>query len=76
MNEWMPIETAPKDGTPLLLYGGDHDSPSDYWGEELPSNIAVAWFCNKKWRYCSYHSGYYGEWVNPTHWMPLPNPPA
>lgn len=85
--EWKPIETAPKDGTIVLLCGGEpdplhHDSDEDHperytrpvtgwWGPE------VEWVEeNTIWRFCSFDSGIYGEYVNPTHWMPLPPPPS
>lgn len=63
---WQPIETAPKDGTPILGFAGDeytvvfwnpHYSELGYW------DLAV----------CGAHA-IDGEW-NPTHWMPLPKPP-
>ena len=58
--EWKPIETAPKDGKSILLY------PSPYLGEY----VAVGnWASHPKvWMTA-------GDMVNPTHWMPLPEPP-
>jgi hypothetical protein len=77
---WQPIETAPKDGTHILLFDpeADYDSSwNDYEGRYLP-RIAVA-----HWK--PYPNGY-GGWKgyysgidaieNPTHWMPLPEPPG
>jgi hypothetical protein len=62
---WQPIETAPKDGTPLLFtwYGGpDQDVlpvTSGFW-----SRVAEYWY-----------SEISGARCKPTHWMPLPPPP-
>lgn len=68
MSEWKPIETAPRDGTKVLLgrfsKGCEHDG-----------RIRVDW-----WR-THMKAGYTGfghfnpEYWPPTHWMPLPEPP-
>lgn len=61
--EWEPIETAPKDGTDVLVF-----APSLY-GE---NKFQVAYcFYGQLWEY-----GYEGTPITPTHWMPLPKPPA
>lgn len=90
--EWQPIETAPKDGTVILLCGGEDDPlhtdahrnealhrrpVTGWWG--LIVEWADEWSADQDqfmWRYCSYDSGIYGEYKNPTHWMPLPKPPG
>ena len=67
---WQPIETAPRDGTPVLLTCGeralepDGDTHcdigrwgKDFWGE--PS-----WVMNAG-----------GDWPNATYWQPTPAPP-
>lgn len=58
--EWQPIETAPKDGTRLLLHPGPRDysvvgrrSLLNHWWESLPGKHRV----------------------RPSHWMPLPTEP-
>ncbi|MEH0291804.1 hypothetical protein V6R98_02225 [Agrobacterium sp. CCNWLW71] len=75
---WQPIETAPKDGTPVILWTvwvGDEISPDPfsevqigYWdhGNDLPE---------------SHDFSRRPEWVvqrigEPTHWLPLPAAPA
>jgi hypothetical protein len=59
--EWQPIETAPKDGTIVLLVI-DHGK----WGEKVWTGL---W--DDGWMVI------YGKARNaPTHWMPLPAPPA
>ena len=67
MSEWQPIETAPKDGTSILVYSEKGDK-----GAFLPGGMAV-----DRWQR-EYTTGF-GEfnpyhWP-PTHWMPLPEPP-
>jgi hypothetical protein len=65
--EWQPIETAPKDGTRLLGY--DVES----------SDMAVVYWCEKPWTR-EWRLVVCGGWAEddewePTHWMPLPDPP-
>jgi hypothetical protein len=61
MSEWQPIETAPKDGTDLLLWW-------PYW-----SKIPVhGYWSLGEWASLSAIS----EGDGPTHWMPLPAPPT
>jgi hypothetical protein len=64
MSEWQPIETAPKDGTDIIV--------SD--SGEL---VSVAFFCEdtEMWFDSMNHNGYDHTVRNPTHWMPLPAPP-
>jgi hypothetical protein len=82
MSEWQPIETAPKDGTPIFI-------TAPYWLEDgkfrgaLP--IAVRWTTNAE-SGANWEGG--GWWTLPdlsavvsnagrcTHWMPLPFPPT
>ena len=65
---WQTIETAPKDGTPILGWDGTQIT-SIFWDD--PS-----YGLNGLWRVsCP------GEWADddsffPSHWMPLPEPPA
>lgn len=69
--KWRPIETAPKDGTIILVYG--------YWDGELSEKdiereVWKAHFNLGTW--CLDGSEFYAvEIANPTHWMPLPEPP-
>ncbi len=67
--EWQPIETAPKDGSEVLLF-----VPSASFGRNVMSAV---WDndnggCDASWVVLE---GYIGEY-NPTHWMPLPPPPS
>jgi hypothetical protein len=63
MSEWQPIETAPESMTSVLLF----------WPNNLGiEKQTVGWwyegeFCDES------NSEEYGQ---PSHWMPLPAPPA
>ncbi len=80
MSNWQPIETAPKDGAWVLVYGRGPDDEAK--GER---RTAVAQFTNYLngitreefwWQFAWYDGGYYGGFDEPTHWMPLPAPPT
>lgn len=64
--EWQPIETAPKDGTRVLLIHAQSGFVMGYY---------KSWQLDGKsgglWRYEGIHTAN----VEPTHWMPLPKPP-
>jgi hypothetical protein len=65
VSEWQPIETAPRDGTPIL--GIDADQIT---GEVRMSVMRV----QSGWAsFTSIPGDYHRE---PSHWMPLPDPPA
>jgi hypothetical protein len=63
---WQPIETAPKDGTAVLLFDRTNKDSPDGGGIDFGFyyNDAVRWL----WA-CD------GCEAKPTHWMPLPAPP-
>jgi len=64
MNEWQPIETAPKDGRRILVYRP---------GKHKYSTVDIDfWQVNRAPLNCWWHSPSDGQ---PTHWMPLPEPP-
>jgi hypothetical protein len=73
--DWRPIETAPKDGTEILVFGTRANIPhrmfvahfTEGGGEEQP-HYGPAWF---------YWNGHrFDEAPSLTHWMPLPVPPV
>lgn len=68
--EWQPIETAPKDGTSVLLCRRDQMQVASF-GE---SSV----FGKKQWVYGEIWDDYNtrAEFDDPTHWMPLPEPPT
>jgi len=60
MNEWRPIETAPKDGAFVLVWDE---------GRIYVAHFRAASLVEKWWVPFDYHG------VDPTHWMPLPESP-
>jgi hypothetical protein len=56
---WMPIESAPKDGTVVIATDG--------------KAVQESYFSGTAWRASSRQSEL---WSSPTHWRPLPAPPA
>ena len=66
--EWQPIETAPKDGTSCLVVAGD-------------GNVGEASWCGPDgWWWINTHLEHWADSIDfrhgePTHWMPLPDPP-
>lgn len=78
---WQTIETAPKDGTEVLIYGGTMGNDQEtYFSTHKMEFVTIAAYqgwgtCKHYWRgaNCGGHNEYY--WHNPTHWMPLPTIP-
>lgn len=78
MTEWQPIETAPKDGTVVFLYGT--------WAGEIngisnqPTVDIGSWaggdsdFSGDDWWQLATGDAY-GCWMRPTHWLPIPDAP-
>jgi hypothetical protein len=70
MTDWQPIETAPKDGTNILL-----------WCPLPGSGYAIVGICHTTTRANGdkvpvWLDAYEGEDIyQPSHWMPLPEPP-
>ncbi len=75
-NAWQPIETAPKDGTRILVCGGTYTVSNDEY-PDWPMTFAdiVTWQKHRNcWISGPSHDG--GDFVHqPTHWMPLPEVP-
>lgn len=71
---WQPIETAPRDGTDILVSGGTHGNERiscEFHGAKF-SGVAIAyWDDQDKW-----FSGGDCDYYYPTYWMPLPTPPT
>ena len=59
MNEWQPIETAPKDIGDVLIFNED--------------GIDIGWWDDNQKEWC--YRDLYLTIRSPSHWMPLPEPP-
>jgi hypothetical protein len=93
---WRPIETAPRDGTPILIFqpNGGCRLGADYRDHYMPPGALqpgefsyklddprLMFYDDGRWAI-----GYWRPWggwgnrncseVDPTHWRPLPEPPA
>lgn len=70
MSDWQPIETAPMDATPVLLWQNGRRITGRwmprFYGEVL------------RWDMGNWQSsdGFDLFYQPPTHWMPLPEPPS
>ena len=62
--EWKPIETMPKDGTLVLLYGGE-----TYEVGNQPPLCSIG-----KWTYSKLYKSWVGRAFSfkPTHWREIP----
>lgn len=60
---WQPIETAPKDGRHMIVLCG---------------RVMIGYFDPDESRWLQDDGSKWGRSLpyNPSHWMPLPNPPA
>lgn len=61
---WLPIETAPRDGTEVLLWA-DHSHYMFKRYHHVVGHYNHGWWMAAPGREC----------LEATHWMPLPDPP-
>lgn len=64
-SQWQPMDTAPKDGTRVLVTGSRYLPVAAFYGVYHPNAKG-----KPEWRVCPS-----GHRLDPTHWMPLPEPP-
>lgn len=74
---WQPIETAPNDGTEVLVFG---QFAGEISGPHSEREYGIACYTSGRTDYegfewCVLGGDYYATWCNPTHWQPLPAPP-
>lgn len=87
MAGWQDIETAPKDGSPMLLYLAKSIC-RNYIVDGLCDFYAIGWWNQGRWLSidvldCGSMGGELTGWmpdyvcleISPTHWQPLPEPP-
>jgi hypothetical protein len=68
---WQPIETAPKDGTRVWLFG----TALTFDDYERPNAMVIGMWLSDKWRVVA--SGQPREMeIKANYWQPLPDPPA
>ena len=72
MSEWQPIETAPKDGTWVLLFDPEDEYAHVGAFVEFPATEDHPLV--KHWGGIYISGKGFMSWMNPTHWMPLPEP--
>ena len=79
MSEWQEISTAPRDGTPILLGGGQDDNAQHVRVEEqrlMNAPCRAAWN-GEYWVMTFAEAGcVLVTYESPTHWMELPPPPT
>lgn len=73
---WQPIDTAPKDGTWVLLRGGTDEGEWAYVKQEPfvvgPAVVAHWRDDHEHWAYCFWDGGWRSSYTSPTEWMPIP----
>jgi hypothetical protein len=81
MNDWQPIETAPRDGSRVLCWGPSWDWPGFLrWFDAHPRSGLPSWEDASEYD----QSYYYNVFTDlpgsgkdtPTHWFPIPAPPS
>ena len=72
---WQPIETAPRDGTEILMTNGV-DVSSGQWFSEYGGTYDQEGAPNGDERDAGWMDWIGGMQPDPTHWMPLPPPPT
>lgn len=89
MSEWQPIETAPKDGSKILLakygYVADTtglDEGSKEWKQRIwdqSKRVYCIWWAATGWWHSKWNNWNDGiepsGLASPTHWMPIPTAP-
>ncbi len=67
MDAWQPIETAPKDGTQVLVWSGQEFAVVEYYQDKDGTSF---------WEIGHTPGARCFAAIALTHWMPLPEPPG
>lgn len=70
-DDWLPIETAPKDGTNIVVYREDGLDLARYDSDKYAKNPNPFWY---SWRCAAYRGVRFCRANPPTHWIPLDKP--
>lgn len=77
VSAWQPIETAPRDGTPVLTYSADAAADPRQGPVGNPGTpILVMAYIVGEWELVDEIGDWHIPQYDPTHWMPLPAPPV
>lgn len=70
--DWRPIETAPTDGTLVIIWGEDFEHPllAAHSDGEHHLHGRFYWVTGNPAHWCDLYA------MEPSHWMPLPDPPT
>lgn len=75
--EWQPIETAPKDGTDVIvmyMHINTQIVHNAFWNDyEDADKDEIGWW---SYEHSEVSRIKLDDWMSPTHWMPLPAPPT
>jgi hypothetical protein len=76
VSKWRTMETAPKDGTQILICGGTFTNDLCFGGPFEFRGPTIVYWCDGGW--CGDNAGAHDSycWHTPTHWIPLPEPPV
>lgn len=71
MSEWQPIESAPKDGRPIIAF----IPAEEYAGNCLCVFFDIREGAKGRWKVTAGSMNWHIPQQHITHWMPLPEPP-
>lgn len=77
LGDWQSMETAPKDGTRILVWvpGLNHSVCIAAWFEQTTTELGVVKSQYAEWNYSNWWKLGQEDRPQPTHWMPLPEAP-
>lgn len=81
MDDWRTIDSAPKDGTAVLVYFARLNFGADLGRlRNHVEHVALGWYEDGTWYEAGTAHDMFESWREaeqlPTHWMPLPAPPG